>query len=1059
MDPVARNDRSPALIGALLLASGACGLAYQITWIRELRLIFGASTPATATVLAVFMGGLGFGSLWLSRRAERSRDPLGLYAKLELVVAVSAAASPLLLDGARWVYLSLGGSFAMGDALATVVRVFLCVLALGVPVVAMGGTLPAAARAATVGKDAGRRRLALVYGLNTVGAVAGAFFSSFVLLEVLGSRLTLFTACLLNVLVALVARSFARSLGPLPDDERELDASSAAEATESSRPVVSRPALLAAAFATGFTFMLAELVWYRMGAPILGGSTYTFGLILALALAGIGVGSLVCSAVAYEHKTPLLFATTCTLQAALLLLPLYFGDELAFFAYDLQRSFGTTFPGRVAVWTLVTTLLVLPVALAAGFQFPLLLSLLGRGRDGLALDVGQAYAANTVGSILGSLLGGFVLIPALTAPGVWRLGGALLLVVAVPFMVQGSRGKRSLVVVPALLAALAVTFLVGDGPTAVWRHSGIGAGRAKIAEDANARTTVANDYRRYLLEEHDGVDMSVGLVAFNGVSQITNGKSDGNALGDAMTTVGLGLVPALFHGAPKKAFVIGLGTGQTTGALAAVPGMERVDTVELEPTVVSVARAAAAVNFGALENEKVRLLFGDAREALLTLDETYDVIVSEPSNPYRAGVASLFTVELYEGAKRRLNEGGVFGQWLQGYELEPFDALLVVKTLRSVFAHVSLFVVGPKDFILLASDRPLVIDADRLRAQLEEEPFRTWSRRIVRVYSAEELLGFHIAGPRFADAASESVLVLNTDDRTVLEYDAARTVGGKKSVGIDSIIAAARRLGANRPQVTGALDWSRYEEALLDVATSYADELPDDAPPLTRLKRAVALHQSQVALKLTRTHQDDIPAHNGALQLLLLEVQLTGESEELRSAAWARLDEYATFHPADVAWLRLLGALAFGRFDEAPAWLAKARETSEREPWGDRSRSSRVLQALVDAEPHPSLAHVLARELLKGPLPAYAAEDTRRDVMKALAFKSGDRALCAAAFELDEPWPDWRESALVERVTCYEAVRHPLAAAARADLERFARSYVPTIEQHLFGAAAAAGVP
>ncbi|HQP37338.1 MAG TPA: fused MFS/spermidine synthase, partial [Polyangiaceae bacterium] len=199
-----------AAVAPLLFASGLCALVYQVAWLRELRLVFGASTAASAAVLAVFMGGLGVGGLLLGRRADRLARPLSLYANLELAVAASAATTPLLLLGARSLYVTIGGSPTLGVTGATFVRLLLTAVVLGVPTFVMGGTLPAAARAVSTADDVKRRNVGTLYAVNTVGAVAGAFAANFLLLEVFGTRMTLWLACLVNALVGMTARAVAR---------------------------------------------------------------------------------------------------------------------------------------------------------------------------------------------------------------------------------------------------------------------------------------------------------------------------------------------------------------------------------------------------------------------------------------------------------------------------------------------------------------------------------------------------------------------------------------------------------------------------------------------------------------------------------------------------------------------------------------------------------------------------------------------------------------------------------------------------------------------------------
>ncbi|HUE73890.1 MAG TPA: hypothetical protein VMP01_23620, partial [Pirellulaceae bacterium] len=309
-------------VSGLLFCSGLCALVFQVAWLRELRLVFGASTPAAAAVLAIFMGGLGLGNAVLGRRADAVANPLRMYGQLELLISLASFVSPFLIDLSRMIYIALGGQQSLGLTGATIVRLLLATLVLGLPTFLMGGTLPAAARTVALARDDGRRSIGLIYGLNTLGAVMGALLSTFVLLEALGTRATLWTACLVNLATGLSAWWLSsRVVWPVPaspaphvppesmpapalkrQEKKGRPPRSASQLPVDS-PVTSSPAssdvlpvqsldsvLYAAACLVGFAFFLMEIVWYRMLTPILGGTTFTFGLILAVALAGIGIG-------------------------------------------------------------------------------------------------------------------------------------------------------------------------------------------------------------------------------------------------------------------------------------------------------------------------------------------------------------------------------------------------------------------------------------------------------------------------------------------------------------------------------------------------------------------------------------------------------------------------------------------------------------------------------------------------------------------------------------------------------------------------------------------------
>ena len=411
----------PVLISLLLFGSGMSALIYQTVWLREFRLIFGSSTAASAAVLAIFMGGLGAGSIVLGRKVDKKpRRPVRFYALLELFIAISAAASPFLLELVRTKYIAIGGAAELGALPATALRLGLSTFVLIVPTFLMGGTLPAAGRVAETETDTSRRKIALAYGANTLGAVVGVVISTFYLLEHFGNRTTLWLACGLNLLVSLVAFAVFFASRPIvpPKSEQIPD-------DETARAPVA--IVLLAATIVGFVFLLMELVWYRMMAPLLGGSTFTFGLILALALLGIGLGSFAYAFFGWEGRPRLsTFALTCAAEAFFIAAPFALGDRIAVLALLLRPLGAFGFYGHVAAWCQIGAIVVLPAAFFAGLQFPMLIALLGRGRERIGWHIGLAYTCNTVGAIAGSLAGGFGLLPLLSATGAWKLSVVVL---------------------------------------------------------------------------------------------------------------------------------------------------------------------------------------------------------------------------------------------------------------------------------------------------------------------------------------------------------------------------------------------------------------------------------------------------------------------------------------------------------------------------------------------------------------------------------------------------------------------------------------------------------
>lgn len=768
------------LILPLLLVSGACALTYQVAWMREFRLIFGGTTAANAAVLAIFMGGLGVGNLALGQRADRTRYPLRLYALLELVIVASAAVSPWAMRAMQFIYVSLGGQASLGMVGATVVRILLAALVLAVPTIAMGGTLPAAARFATTLNDDRRRALGWLYGINTIGAVLGALASAFFLLEQLGTTTTIWAAALANLLIASIAAYCGWHLAVDITPATTPSAAAVKKTKDAPRPSNHTLFIYCAAGVVGFAFFILEIVWYRMLGPLLGGSTYTFGVILAIALTGIGSGAALYPLV-FRRLRPTLpaFAATCLLEAVCIGFPYALGDHVALWAGALREHYAHSLAELIAGWLLIAGIVILPAALVSGLQFPLLIALLGEGRRDVGKQVGRAFAANTLGAIAGSLVGGFWMLPAFSAPGSWVAMTLLLVGLGAIAVVISWRQRPSWRAVAACctLAALAILATRAPGPTAYWRHGSIGAGRGpKSSADFAEQVAL---YNRALLWEAEGREASVGLMnSGDGLAFFVNGKSDGHAIADAGTQIMLGMLGPLLHPQPKTALVIGLGTGESGGWLAGVDSIERVDLVEIEPSIREVAERCAAVNRNALNNPKLHLILNDAREQMLTSPATYDLIISEPSNPYRAGVANLFTAEFYRSASRRLNRGGLFIQWLQAYEVDALAIAMVLETLRAEFPHVEIWTGQKRDLLLVCSHDAAPLDVATLRERLQNKYIASAVRSAWEDASLESVVAHHLAGGKTVDAIrAEHRAAAVTDDRNRLEYSLARSVG------------------------------------------------------------------------------------------------------------------------------------------------------------------------------------------------------------------------------------------------------------------------------------------
>lgn len=1032
-------------VALLLFGSGMCALIYQTAWLRELRLVFGMSTEASAAVLAIFMGGLGAGGLLLGRYADRHRNPLALYGFLELGIALTTALTPSLIGLVRSTYVALGGTESLGTSVGTLVRLALSTAVLAGPTILMGGTLPAAIRAVESADDAGRSRIGLLYALNTLGAVTGAASATFILFEWFGVRSLLYMACAVNALVALVAIRLSHTTA--------VEAPPAEAETAPAEPPAAPPAFtLVAAAVVGLVFLLMELVWYRLLSPLLGGTMYTFGLILAVALAGIGLGSALFSTYQRWFRSAVVaFAVTCALEALFLAIPFALGDRLAFMSLALRPAGDFGFVAQVLSWSLVVGVVVFPPAFIAGIQFPVLIALLGRGERDVGRHVGLAYAFNTGGSIVGSLAGGFGAMPLLGAVGCWRLAAVLLLVMAAVALAVALRGRAGAGLGPAfatLTIGLSAVLLLADGPTAAWRHSGIGAGRSRFGVDSpNALTAWVHEQRRRVFWEADGVESGVAVLAEDGYAFAVNGKVDGNAIGDAGTQVMLGMIGALLHGEPKTAFVVGLGTGSTAGWLAALPTIDHVDVAELEPVITHVAELCAPVNHDAMANPKLRLHLGDAREHLLTSAERYDLIASEPSNPYRAGISSLFTVELYEAAKSRLTERGIFLQWLQAYDIDATTVRTVLATIGTVFESVEIWRTMYGDFVLVASAAPITHDVAALRARLAQEPMRTAVEKAWRATDLEGVYSRFVARAELVKAiVAKADGAVSTDDHNLVEFSFAQSLSRAGNIGIERVRTTAVARGEAMPTfVNGTLDAETvaYERVLASIAEDISPPSPESLglSPEGQVRTAALVEFKQGNLDRVAALWQRQPAP----PTRIMELTALGEAlaEVGDAAAGALADRLAAFSPVEAHVIRARLAFRQSRAADAASALEAAFVTYRTNPWPYRGTVRRAFQLAIDVgATDPALGKRLYTAVAQ-PFAVGALEENRAMTALVLALNADAPGLCADALAPMEPHIPWTEYVLGARYRCYSAHQDPRAEAAKEDLARFLAA-VPT---------------
>ena len=748
----------------MFVASGCAALMYEVVWFQLLSLIVGSSAISLGVLLATFMGGMCIGSLSLSKYVSASRHPLVVYAALELGIGVFGLLVLWLLPTVGGLYTAIGGPGMAG----ILVRAFFCALFLLPPTIMMGATLPAIARWVET-TPRGVSWLGFFYGGNTFGAVLGCLLAGFYLLRVHDVAVATFAAVALNVAVAGAAYLLARFARYEPADADS-------EGSGAAVPMAPGASLVLVAIGiSGATALGAEVVWTRLMSLNFGGTTYTFSLILASFLFGIGVGSSVGSFMARHVQDPrralgwtqLLVVAGLGWAAYLLLVALPQWPVNPAIAVTAWYNFQFDFFRAVLV--------AFPAAALWGASFPLALAATAaRGQDPGSL-VGRVYAANTVGAIVGALFSSVVLIGWIGTQATQRVMITLALLSALLMLAFGWDQDRARIGLargglPRVAAAIALAVaLAWSIPTVPPLLVGYGRYAPTYQEATNIEFVYVGE----------------GMNSSMAVSELANGDRNYHNAGKVQASSEpqdmrlqrmLGHLTTLIPDQASSVMVIGCGAGVTAGAVSIDPTVDSLTIVEIEPLVPEVvSREFGPYNFEVVDNPKTQVVIDDARHYLLTTDRTFDAITSDPFDPWVKGAANLYTVEFWEEVRDHLNPGGVVTVFVQLYESTMEAVKSEVATFLEVFPQGMVFAnlaYGQGyDVVLLAQRDPGPIDLDAIDAKLARPEFEPVARSLGEVgfQSAAQLLATFAAkkpeiDPWLADAE------LNRDRNLRLQY-------------------------------------------------------------------------------------------------------------------------------------------------------------------------------------------------------------------------------------------------------------------------------------------------
>jgi predicted membrane-bound spermidine synthase len=823
----------------LFTASGFAGLIYESIWTHYLKLFLGHAAYAQSLVLVVFMGGMAAGAAGCARLSERLRNPLAGYAVAEaLIGALALAFHALFVALTEWSYASLlpalGGEWSVLAAKLAVS----CLLILPQSLL-LGMTFPlmsaglARAHPASQGES-----IAMLYFTNSLGAAAGVLASGFVLIAWVGLPGTLRTAGVLNFVLAAAVWLLAR-----PAHDSPIRTTGEGQGTR---------LLLAVAFFTGLASFVYEIVWIRMLSLVLGASTHAFELMLSTFILGLALGGLAVRRHVDRSRSPetLLGRVQVTMGLlALATLPLY---NLTFDLMEaLLRGLARTDTGYLLFnlsGQAIAALVMLPATFCAGMTLPLITgALLRRGAGERA--IGRVYAANTLGAIAGVLLAVHLGLPLLGIKGALMLGCAIDIALGLVLLHAFTRSQLAWAGAASaaglLLVAGAVQLDVNKMTAGVYRH-----GDLQSSRDAQ------------VLFEKDGKTATVHLVKYGEMLSLrTNGKSDGSinmeAGGtrgtDEITMVLTGALPLALKPEARGAAVIGIGTGLTTHTLLQSLAIEQVDTVEIEAAMAQAARGLMPRNSSAFADPRGEIRIDDAKTYFSSANRRYDIIISEPSNPWVSGVASLFSREFYRRIRAHLNADGLLVQWIQLYEIDASLVATILGALGAEFPHYAVYAASDHDLLVVAGGQPLPREA---QAAVFEHPGLAKELWSVHMFSAGDFDARYVGSratlePLFASYGMPA----NSDYAPVLDLNAARHRFTERSasdvvallnqdVPVLELLERSRSRRPPSPLYQGAYAFERFENTRLawyarDFLVSPRTPQPENVP--TQLQKDLEL--------------------------------------------------------------------------------------------------------------------------------------------------------------------------------------------------------------------------
>ena len=751
------------ILFVLFLASGMCGLIYEVVWMRMLTVVFGNTVLATSTVLAVFMAGLALGSYSFGRIVDRRGDVLRLYAFLELGIGAYALILPLLLSAVTPLYVWIYRTYGTGHDVLGMIRFVVSFGLLLLPTICMGATLPVLTRYFIMSRNRIGKDVGLLYGLNTFGAVIGCFAAGFILIERLGVRQTVCCAAAINILIGifvLFLRTRERGTGTSGEVIHEEKTPGRVSSSGTLMFVLIGFAL------SGLAALAYEVLWTRSLVYVMATDTYSFSAMLTTFLFGLAVGSLIASRFA-DRKVNLILAFGL-LEVAIGLLAVV-GIPIMAVLMGLNEhmwragSFEAGWTLRAEIYFVDTFLVMFLPATLMGMTFPLVTKIFTPDIQKRGRSIGSVYAANTVGAIGGSFAGGFILIPFLGIQRSIALAASLNGLVGIGLLLLSKDRKLKFVKMAAIFAAVVIIVAAFSLPhdiiSKLFAEKKKGFDLVYFREGITTTTTV-----------HEDTLTGELLLATNGISVAGT---------DFMLTTTQriqGHLPLLLHKKPRTVLTVGFGSGETSWVIT-THGVEKVDCVEISPEVVEAARFFTEINHNILDNPIFTPIIMDGKNYVLMTETYYDVIMNDSIHPALAGNGSLYAKEYFTTCRDRLKPGGLMSSWIPLFGLSELDFKILLKTFQDVFPFTTLWYgtncLNRHALLVGSSDPRFQIDLNTFSEPLAD-PVIQGNLGEIGLGDMFAVLSSFVMGPETI-ASYVGNAPLNTDNMPILEFSTPKT--------------------------------------------------------------------------------------------------------------------------------------------------------------------------------------------------------------------------------------------------------------------------------------------